>query len=457
MVVPESGARLAPGPRGEPLLGSLRPFGRDALGFLIGLAREYGGVARFRLGPKLVHLVTDPAGVQHVLQDNYKNYGKGKPYARARFAFGDGLITNDGEEWRRHRKLIQPAFHKRHFTHFAEIMEDEAERLVSSWTRESGPVNVPKGLRSLALRVSARTLFTTDIEGDVAAFERLFNDVQLWFTRGSRTGYLVPPSFPTPANLRLKNTLRELDRRIYGLIAGRHASSSKPSDLLGMLMDARDEDGRPLSDAELRDEVMTLLFAAHETTASTMTWTLYLLSKYPEAERAVRAEVARADGDLAYTRRVVEETLRLYPAGPLIPREVLADDVVCGFAIPKGSVVFVSPYVSHRDSSQWENPEAFDPDRFLPERALARHKFAFMPFVLGPRQCIGNHFAMTEMLVTIPAVVRAFRFELVPGMPVKSAHLRFDEGMWMALRAAPDAPRPAIARGPEAEANPALR
>jgi cytochrome P450 len=460
----------APGPPGDRVLGNLRQFGRDALGFLIELAREYGPVARFKLGPKPVYLVSSPSGMQHVFQDNYKNYGKGRPYARARFAFGQGLITLDGEDWRRHRKLAQPAFDKRRFPGFVRIMTEEAEHTVAQWQkavastgvgnderserakrvaspegrRARSQVDVAQGLRSLALRVTARALFTTDIDDHVDALERAFNQVQLWFTSGSKSGYLIPPTFPTPSNLRVKKEIAGLDARIYSILEKRRRSSDKPPDLLSMLMDARDEDdGSTLTDKELRDETFTLLFAAHESTAATMSWVLNLLSRYPDAERRVRAEVAEA-GDatfepsrLACTRRVLDETLRLYPAAPLIPRSVIDDDVIDGFEIPKGSTVFVSPYVAHRDRASWENPEAFDPDRFLPSEVAKRHKFAYQPFLLGPRQCIGNHFALTEMLIVIPAIVRHFRFELVPGKPVKSAHMRFGEGMWMTLGSVP--------------------
>ncbi len=301
-------------------------------------------------------------------------------------------------------------------------------------------IDVAQGLRSLALRVTARALFTADIDRDVDVLERAFNQVQLWFTSGSKTGYLIPPTFPTPANLRVKKEIAGLDARIYRILEKRRSASDRPADLLSLLMDARDEeDGSALSDAELRDEVFTLLFAAHESTASTMAWTMQLLSRYPDVERRVRAEVAEAgDGEfdpsrLPYTRNVIDETLRLYPAAPLIPRDVLEDDVIEGFDIPAGSVVFVSPYVAHRDRASWENAEAFDPDRFLPAEVARRHKFSYQPFLLGPRQCIGNHFALTEMSIVVPAIVRRFRFELVPGIPVKSSHMRFGEGMWMNL------------------------
>jgi len=438
-------ARTAPEPPGDPLVGHLRQFGRDPLAFFIRVAREHGGVVRFRLGPKLAHLVSDPEGVKHVLQDAYKSYAKGRPYARARFAFGDGLITSDGDYWRRHRKLIQPAFHKQHFPAFTAIMAEEAAAMLDRWAAHDGALNVAKALKSLALRISARTLFTTDIERDVDVFERLFNEVQVWFTRGSRTGYLVPPTFPTPANLRLRRTVRELDARIFDMISRRRSAAERPTDVLSMLMDARDEDGSALSDVELRDEVMTLLFAAHETTASTMAWALYTLSKYPELERRVRAEIDRVKiEDLAkldLTRRVIDETLRLYPAAPIIPREVLERDTICGCEIPAGSIVFISPYAIHRDPAHWDNPEAFDPDRFAPDIAARRHKFVYLPFVLGPRQCIGNHFALTEMLVTIPMALQRFRFALVPGMPIGARHMRFDEGMWMTLRAASEGAR----------------
>jgi cytochrome P450 len=439
---------LAPGPPGRALFGNLREFGRDTLGFLLRLHRQYGGVVRFQLGPKVVHLVTDPALAKVVLQERYKNYRKGAPYARARFAFGEGLITSDGAKWRRHRKLIQPLFHKDHYARFAEIMSTSIVGLLDRWesaAERARPVDIAIDLRNLALKIAARTLFSTDLDEDADWLQDAFNQVQLWFTRGSRTAYLIPPSFPLPANLRLRRTLRALDGRIYPLIAQRRAMTSPPMDLLQLLLEARDEeDGTGLSDAELRDEVMTLLLAAHESTGTTIAWSLVLLSRYPDVARRVREEIARVLGgraptfaelhELPYTRMVSEETMRLYPAAPIIPREVVDDDELGGYEIPGGSVVFLSPYVTHRDPATWDNPEAFDPDRFAPTRVEARHRFAYMPFVLGPRQCIGNHFAMTEMLLALPMILQRFEPELIPGLPIASAHMRFDEGVLMTLR-----------------------
>ncbi len=435
----------APGPKGQPLLGNLLEFGKDPLSFFLRLNRDYGGVARFKLTSKIAHLITDPELCKYVMLDNYKNYRKGKPYARARFAFGEGLITSDGEYWRRHRKLAQPAFSKDHYIDFAKIMSDAVHAMIPKWDRSIGkPVNIATELRNLALQIATRSLFTTDIENDAERLQHAFNEINAWFSSGSKTGFLIPPTAPTPSNLRMRKVMKEIDALIYRIIATRRRAKEPPKDLLGLLMAARDEDdGSSLSDGELRDESMTILFAAHETTGTTITWVLSMLSKYPEVERRMHSEVTRVLGkrdpsftdtfQLAYSKQIMEETMRLCPAGPIIPREVVNDDRIGGHEIPAGSVVFLSPYVMHRDVRFWENPEAFDPDRFTPENVAKRHKYSYMPFVLGPRQCIGNHFAMTEMLVAVPMILQRYQFQLVPGMQIGAKHLRFNEGMWMTL------------------------
>jgi cytochrome P450 len=445
--------RIAPGPAPHFLLGNLPEFRKDALHFMMKLNREYGGVVRFQLGKKIAHLVSDPAGAKHVLQDNYKNYTKGKPYGRARYVFGEGLITSDGEHWRRQRKLMQPVFHRGELEIFATIMTDAIAQMLERWQtfeRDRRPVNIADDLRNLALRISARSLFTTDIDRDAEWLQHAFNQVNLWFSQGSKTGYLVPPSFPLPSNLRMKRTIADIDRLIKRIITLRRRGGKQDGgsrDLLDLLMSAKDaDDGSTMSDDELRDEVMTLLFAAHESTGTTIAWTMSLLSKYPEVEDRARAEVSRVLADrvptfadipsLEYLKLVIEETMRLYPAGAIIPREVVEDDVIGSYAIPAGSIVFLSPYVMHRDPTCWDNPEAFDPVRFLPANVEKRHRFSYIPFVLGPRQCIGNHFAMTEMVLAIAMILRRFDFQLIPGMEVSTVHLRFDEGMWMTVRGA---------------------
>jgi cytochrome P450 len=242
----------------------------------------------------------------------------------------------------------------------------------------------------------------------------------------------------------MKRTLAEIDAIIYKIIGARRSGRESHGDLLGLLMAARDEDGRGLSDAELRDESITLMFAAHETTGTTITWALSLISKYPEAEKRMREEIARVSGDrapsfadtmqLVYSKQVMEETMRLNPAGPIIPRELAEADHIGPYALPKGGILFVSPFVMHRDPRYWDNPEAFDPERFTKENVAKRHKFSYIPFILGPRQCIGNHFAMTEMLVAIPMILQRYRIALVPGMQPSTMHLRFNQGMWMTVK-----------------------
>jgi cytochrome P450 len=238
----------------------------------------------------------------------------------------------------------------------------------------------------------------------------------------------VPPFVPTPTNLRFKRAMKTIDDVVYRLIGERRAASDKGDDLLGMLMEATDE-GTAMSDLQLRDEVITMVLAGHETTANLLSWTFRLLSQHPDIERRVREEANRVLGDrepglddvkpLELTRRVLDEALRLYPPAWMFERQAIESDKLGDYAIEKGAIVGFCPYVLHRHPSHWENPEGFDPDRFLPERAQKRPRYAYLPFGGGPRTCIGNHFAMMEAQIILAMILREHRIELDPSHPVE--------------------------------------
>jgi cytochrome P450 len=441
----------APGPPGLPLLGNLLRLRGDRLGFLLGAAREFGGVVRLPIAMQLAHLVTDPAGVKRVLQDNADNYGREtRSIAVLRATLGEGLLTTAGEGWRRKRRLAQPAFHKQRLAGFAATMAEAAAACVERWRplAERGTAfDVAPEMARLTLHILGLCIFERDLTGEadsiaqavVAALHHTVDNLGALFP--------LPESVPTPANRRFKAALRELDRVVLGLIDERRRSGQDRGDLLSMLLAARDEEtGEGLSDRQLRDELMTLLLAGHETTAMSLSWTLYLLSLHPAVRRAVEEEARAVLGQrrpgaedlprLRVTRMVLEESMRLYPPAWLITRSVTADDEIGGYRIPAGTGVLLSPYVTHRDPALWDNPEGFDPERFAPERAedAARPRYAYFPFGGGPHLCIGAGFAMMEAAIILATIARSLRLDLVPGRPVEVqplVTLRPKAGIWM--------------------------
>jgi cytochrome P450 len=425
----------APGPKGHPLLGTLPELRGDRLGFLVRTARTYGGVARFMVRGRSVFLVTDPAGAKHVLQDNAENYGRKTRAVQAlRETLGNGLLTTTGPAWWRNRRLAQPSFHKQRLAGFADIMASSAadfvERLARAGAGGSAPFDLVPECARLTLRILGRCLFERDLTDEADAVGGALQ-VVLHHTIGKLSALLpMPGAVPTPKNLRFRAALRALDRVVLSLIAERRRAGADRGDLLSMLLAARDEEtGEGLDDRQLRDEVMTLLLAGHETTAMALSWTFYLLSLHPAARRTLEQEVdatlaggaaARAEDlpRLRYTRMVLDETLRLYPPAWVVTRSADGDDVIGGFAVPAGSRVLVSPYVTQHDPALWDDPEGFDPERFAPGAQDGRPRYAYFPFGGGPHLCIGAGFAIMEATLVLATVARRLRLDLEPGRPV---------------------------------------
>lgn len=411
-----------PGPRGVPILGSVLDVWRDPLGFFVRGARDHGDVVQFRFGHYRYVLLNDAEAVRHVLIDNAKSYQKSRNYDGLRLVLGNGLVTSEGDFWRRQRKLAQPGFRKQRLAGFANTMAECTEEMIAGWDT-GGPVDLHAEIMALTLRIVGKTLFSTDLAGDAAAVGDAITVGIKHANDYAESVIRMPPWLPTPNNLRFKHAVRILDGMVMRIIEERRKSGHEGDDLLGMLMSARDDEGHGMTDRQLRDEVMTLVVAGHETTANALAWTFDLLSRHPDVDRRVYAEARAIDGVLGigdlprlpYTLRVVSEAMRLYPPVWVFEREAIVDDVIGGYSIPKGTVVAVSPWSLHRNPRYWENPEGFDPDRFSPEAIEARPRCAYLPFATGPRQCIGNAFAMMELQIVLATVARSFRLSLVPG------------------------------------------
>lgn len=434
-LIPVDRPRIAPGLRQLlPLpYGHVARSRRDPLGFLMDGARRFGAVFHHQFGPFVFILVSHPDGVRHVLQDNYRNYPRSWLYRRTRPLIGDGLVSTEGEVWRRQRRMVQPAFTHQRVAALAAPMTELAARMLDRWEAHAGagrPFDVAAEMVTLTLDIVGRTLLGVDMAGDTQALRACVNEAAAWLEY--RMSHLLspPPSVPTPGNLRFRRAMRTFDSIVYRIIAERRASGAHGDDLLSLMLNVRDvETGDAMTDLELRDQAATFIGAGHETTAVALAWTWYLLALHPEAAERVRREVNEALGGrrptfddlprLPVTRTVIEEALRMYPPVYAVARDVLADDVIAGCRVPRRSTVILSPYVTHHLPKFWPDPETFDPDRFTPQRSAGRPRFAWFPFLGGPHQCIGNDFAMMEATLIVAMVMQRYRLTLPPGTTVK--------------------------------------
>jgi cytochrome P450 len=438
-----------PGPSGSFLFGNLPEMRRDPLGLLTRAARGHGRVSRLKL-VETIYLLNDPADVQHVLVKNYENYAKARLTVRIKPIVGDGLLTSDGAFWRRQRKLAQPAFHRTRLAAFAETMARATRDLLDEWDRaDGGVIDASAAMSRLTLRVIGLTMLGADLDADAGKVgAALATTLEITNERFARLLFL--PRLPTPQNRRFDRAMKVLDDLVRAIIAERRTTGGDRGDrgdLLAMFMETRDEEtGERMDDKQLRDEVMTMLLAGHETTSNALAWTFHLLAANPDAAERVRdeADAALADGippfealrRLRYARWAVQEAMRLYPPVWLFARTAKADDLLPGGRrVPAGTTVFVCPYTLHRDPAHWPDPETFDPERFSDERSAGRPKTAYVPFAAGPRQCIGNEFALMEATIILAMVCRDWRLAHAgaPPAPEPSVTLRPKGGMPMRL------------------------
>lgn len=440
-----------PGPRGRLLTGSLYELRHDLLTLYLEAWRTYGDIVRFRLGPKSVYLIVHPDFIEHVLQDNGDTYCKGSSYATFQLMLGTGLATSEGALWERERRLIQPMFVPRQIGAMLDAMSDTTEAMLERWgpAAERGEVlQMGHEMMRAAMSIIARTMFSIDISDKISTTAPALRTVIDFLYRRVISIARFPLGLPLPAHRAFHQSMHTLDTIIYGLIEDRRRSQRPMNDLLDMFLRARDPDtGEAMSDKQIRDEVLTIFFAGHETTANALTWTWYMLSRHPDIEEMVHAELDRVLGGrspgyadlprLTYTKMVLDEVIRLYPPVYIIARETIREDIIGGYRLPPGSLVSICQYVTHRHTGFWEDPERFDPERFTPERTKARAKYAYIPFGAGPRRCIGYNFATMEAQLIIAMVAQHYKLRLLPGHPVKpkaAATLQPYHGLPMTLQ-----------------------
>jgi cytochrome P450 len=398
-----------------------------------------------------------PDYIEHVLLNNHRNYRKSDIQRNAaRQLIGNGLVTSDGALWQRQRRIMAPAFHRRRIAQFVAVMVERAAAMRESWAGRTEPFDITADMRGLTLDIITRTMFSTDISGEASIVRRLMDIVLA--RKPSLLDLLgLPAWLPRPEGRVHRQVVAAFDDMVARLLAERRREGAADcGDLLAMLLAARDpETGESMSDRQLHDEIITIFIAGHETTATALSWTWYLLATHPEAEAALHAEIDRVlDGrlpgfadlaELKWTRMVVEEAMRLYPPAHTILRTAVGEDRIGEVRVPPGAIIVIRPYVTHRNPKLWPQPERFDPMRFSPEAVAQRHRFAYLPFGGGPRICIGNGFALVEAQIILATMAQRYRLRLAPGhavQPIGLGTLRAKDGIWVTLE-----PRGAIGGG----------
>jgi cytochrome P450 len=419
-----------PGPRNLHPIRSALAFQRDPLIFLTRQVKDYGDISQFHLLHLPIIVINHPEYVKHVLQDNNANYDKDVfLFKTVRPLFGNGLVTAvGGEDWLRQRRLIQPVFHRQRIAAFGSLMTQAAEEMLERWhgrVDQAAPLDLSEEVSHILLQVVCKALLNIDSSTEQA---RVFSGA---FIEGSRilanfARLPFPPlTFPTARNRRFWAEIHKMDEIVYALIQQRRESKEDAGDLLTMLMQAVDEEtGEGMSDRQLRDELITIMVAGHETGSNGLSWTCYLLAQHPEIEQRLYAEVDQVLGGrvptiddlprLTYTRMVLDEALRYYSPAWQLMRRARQEDQMGGYRIPANATIFWSTYVLHRHPDFWEKPEEFYPEHFLPEQVAQRPRNAYVPFSNGPRICIGQSFAMTEMMLILATIIQKYRLELVP-------------------------------------------
>ncbi len=404
---------------------SFRALNQSPLEMFSELAR-YGDIVGIRVVNFRNIFVNHPDLIEEVLVTHPRRYVKGRVLRANRHVFGEGLLTSEGDFWLRQRRLAQPAFHRARIASYAETMVDYTQRMLESW-RGGEERDVHQEMMRLTLRIVGKTLFDADVARDA---QDVGKSLELLLELGAnfRRTLFIPHWVPTPTNLRIKREIRFIEDILYRIIGERRASGRDTGDLLSMLLHAQDEDGSRMTDKQLRDETITLFLAGHETTASTLSWTWWLLAQNPAAEARLHAELDAVLGGrspslddlskLIYAGNVITETLRLYPPAWGLARVAIEDHEIAGYPVKKGMGVAMAQWVVHRDARWYDAPEEFRPERWEGDSLKKLPRFAYFPFGGGPRQCIGNAFAVIEATLILATIAQRYRLRLVPGHPV---------------------------------------
>jgi pentalenene oxygenase len=416
-------------PHPLPLLGHAVALWRDPWAFLAA-ARDAGPVTAVRLGPQLAYLVNDPELIRRVLVTDVRTFEKGVQFDKLRPVLGNGLVTARGPEHLRHRRLIQPAFHASRIAGYAEVMRRLTNTQTQKW-RDGSRVDLDRELAELTLRVVAQAMFNTDLGTEVV--DEVLRSIPVMLagiTKRALSPIPLLEKLPTKANREFDAANRRLRAVVERIVGEYRRAGVDHGDMVSMLLLARDDEtGAGLDDEQIRDEVITMLVAGTETSANVLCWALHVLGQQPLIEARLHAEVDAVVTDdgptidqvgrLGYVRRLITEVLRLYPPGWLTMRRTTQPVTLGAQALPAGASVLFSPYALHRDPTIYRDPEVFDPDRWLPERAAEIPRPAFIPFSAGTRQCVGEGFAWTETVLILAALTRHWRFVPVPDVPVR--------------------------------------
>ncbi|WP_096200738.1 cytochrome P450 [Bacillus sp. FJAT-45350] len=404
------------------IAGDLEAFQSDPLGFLTQLSKE-NDVASFRLGPfHKVRLISDPKIIKEILVTKQKYFVKSQDMKVLKSVVGNGLLTSEKDIHQRQRRLIQPAFKKNHISSYGEDMIQTTDDYIQQW-KDNEQRTISEDMMNITLGIISKTMFGMPFKDGHKQIGVPMETIMRQAIKRMRTILPLPLWVPTKNNKKYTQAVKSLDNVLYEIISERRKNGEQKEDLLGILMDAKDETGiNQMSDRQLRDELMTIFLAGHETTANALIWTFYLLAQNPEAERKLYEEIDGVIGsrkpspddyiNLSYTQNVFSEALRLYPPAYVIGRKVDKDVEIEGHHFKRGDMILISQYVMHRKPEYFENPNSFIPERFEKEQRKKLPEYAYFPFGGGPRVCIGNHFAMMEAVLVIATIARRFRLKL---------------------------------------------
>ncbi len=415
------------------------------------MQKQYGDVVRLPLGRRKGFLITRPEDVQRILLDDSDRFPKPVEIKEMRPLLGNGLLTSEGEAWKRQRRLSIPAFHHHRLEGFSTWIIEAAEQMLNRWegiAHKGHPIDMCSEMARVTLGIIGRIMFSVDLEPEFEKISRSLTQVLKYLHYRTWSPIPVPDRFPLPGHSGYQKGMAYLNSVVYRIIDGHFESATDRGDLLSMLLRPHPETGERFSREELRDQVMTIMLAGHETTANLLSWTWYLLDQNPTSFGLFQTELKKVLGEkdrsitfedapaLAYTGRIIDECLRLYPTANAVYRAPIDDQELGGYRIPKKSLVILSSYVTQRRSDLWAHPDVFDPDRFLPERRSTQHRYAYYPFGGGPRICIGMSLALLEAKLILATTAQRFRPRLVPGhkvVPIPATTLRMRYGLRMTL------------------------
>lgn len=408
-------------------------FFTDSLNFTTRNLKDVGDFYYSNMMMRPYYITSNPEAINHVLVNNQKNYIKSPAYQQLKMVIGNGLVTSEGDFWRKQRRLAQPAFYKKNLVELYKVMQEGVKSFQNELVQDiqkNDTIDLSEQMSKITADIVCRTLFTTNDAGDDKMIYQAISASQEFVVFCMQNPHLVPFSYINGKRRNFYKNKAILDKKIFSLIEERRQTKAETPDLLNMLMNIQDADtGEVMSNQQLRDEVMTMYIAGQETSANALSWTLYLLAKHPEVMERLRAEVQFVLGNnptpsfhelmrLQYTKQVLDESMRLYPPVWSLGRQSLEKDTILGYEIPKGAIVFISNYTLQRDPRYWKNPDAFNPDRFHPDNQSPQLRLHYLPFGAGPRMCIGKHFAMMEMQLILSVLVNNFNFELIPDQEI---------------------------------------